>query len=92
MEFPFEDAPNTATLTCCHVIEEDAPILYASHDEDDGMWQFLCGAVHKESEARIVSLYSIYAKDRTVAQLADIPCGCSAKRRDKYSEWIIREG
>ena len=40
MKFPFSDAPNTACFTCCHVLDENKPILYVSHDED-GYWQFL---------------------------------------------------
>ena len=28
MKFPFEDAPNMATITCCHVIDREKPILY----------------------------------------------------------------
>ena len=43
MEFPFYDSPDTATIICCHILERQTPILYVSHDEDDGMWQFLCG-------------------------------------------------
>ena len=37
---PFTDAPDTAVITCCHVTDDGAPVLYVSHDEDDGMWQF----------------------------------------------------
>ncbi len=43
---PFADAPDTAVITCCHVTDDGAPVLYVSHDEDDGMWQFLCGGEH----------------------------------------------
>lgn len=89
MKFPFKDEPNTATLTCCHVIEDGSPILYASHDENDGMWQFLCGGTHDESDARIVSLYSIYVRDRTIADLANMPCGCVAERKGMDSAWRI---
>ena len=44
MKFPFYDAPNTATITCCHILENGEPILYVSHDEDDwnvaiSMWK-----------------------------------------------------
>ena len=53
MDFPFDDAPNTAVITCCHILDHGAPILHVSHDADDGMWQFLCGACHDESEGRI---------------------------------------
>ena len=30
--FPFYDDPNTATITCSHIIEYGKPILYVSHD------------------------------------------------------------
>ena len=53
MDFPFYDAPDTATIICCHIIDDDEPILYVSHDEDDGMWQFLCGSRHNTDEARV---------------------------------------
>ena len=52
-KFPFSDAPNTACFTCCHVLEENKPILYVSHDED-GYWQFLCGGNHKEDRKSVV--------------------------------------
>ena len=26
-EFPFYDAPNTAAIICCHIMENEAPIL-----------------------------------------------------------------
>ena len=37
MEFPFKDAPNTACLVCKHVLNKEKPILYVSHDAEDGM-------------------------------------------------------
>ena len=52
MEFPFYDAPNTATIICCHIINGEEPILFVSHDEDDGMWQFLCGKAHETDDAK----------------------------------------
>ena len=36
MDFPFYDAPDTASITCCHIVDDGKPILYVSHDEDDG--------------------------------------------------------
>ena len=91
MKFPFSDAPNTASITCYHIIEENEPILYVSHDEDDGMWQFLCGKQHNESEGRVVSLYSIFVLDSTVAELAEMPYGYFAERKNKDAQWIIRK-
>ena len=42
-KFPFKDKPNIACITCSHILDENKPILYVSHDYDDGCWQFLCG-------------------------------------------------
>ena len=53
--YPFPDPPDTACFTCRHILNEHKPILYISHDED-GSWQFLCGGIHREEDARIVSL------------------------------------
>lgn len=93
MKFPFHDAPNTATIICSHVLEEHEPILYVSHDEEDDMWQFLCGKEgHEESEARIVSLYSVFMLDHTVASLSEMPCGYFAERESNDSKWVIRKG
>ena len=36
LSFPFDDQQNTACIVCCHILEGH-PILYVSHDEDDGM-------------------------------------------------------
>ena len=80
MKFPFYDAPNTATITCCHILENGEPILYVSHDEDDGMWQFLCGKAHETDEAKLVSLKSVFDLDNSVGILGGLivcmVCGC----------------
>ena len=91
VQFPFEETPNTATIICCHVIEGTASITYVFHDEDDGMWQFLCDKQHCESEARLVSLYSVFEIDNTIGKLDQMPCGYYAERKDKNSEWVIRK-
>ena len=87
--FPFADAPNTATFTCCHVLNKERPILHVSHDED-GYWQFLCGAEHSEEEARIVSLLEILQLDPGVSDLAQMERGCYAESNDENSPWVVR--
>ena len=91
MNFPFDDAPDTATITCCHITDGHDPILHVSHDVDDGMWQFLCGRSHDTSEGRIVSLREIYIQDPSVAQLAGMPCGYTADRQDRNAAWDIQK-
>lgn len=83
MIFPFCDAPNAASIICCHIIESDHPILYVSHDEDDGMWQFLCGAAHETEEARVVSLKEVYDLDNTVGFLKICHVDIMRKERRK---------
>lgn len=91
MRFPFDDAPDTAVITCCHIMDQNMPILHVSHDNEDGMWQFLCGRSHDTNEGRIVSLHKIYVHDPSVARLADIPCGYFADRQDITAAWIIQK-
>lgn len=91
MEYPFYDAPNTAAIICCHIIENNMPVLYVSHDEDDGMWQFLCGQSHELDEARVVSLKSVFDLDNSVGVLKDMPYGYYAERKTQEDIWIIKK-
>lgn len=91
MEFPFYDVPDTATIICCHIVNDGMPILYVSHDEDDGMWQFLCGETHTTEEARLVSLGYVFDLDNSVGVLKDMPCGFYAMRENPGGNWIIKK-
>lgn len=91
MEFPFYDAPDTVTIICCHIIDDDEPILYVSHDEDDGMWQFLCGSRHDTDEARVVSLKEVFDLDNSVGVLKDMPCGYYAERKTQNDTWLVKK-
>jgi hypothetical protein len=86
--FPFSDSPDTACFTCCHVLDEHKPILYVSHDED-GYWQFLCGGIHKEEDAKIVSLATILEIDDSVIALAGLDYGEYSERDALDSDWIV---
>ena len=88
MKCPFSDAPNTACFTCRHVLEENRPIRYVSHDED-GYWQFLCGGNHTEEDARVVSLVSVWEMDESVGELAGLDYGESAEAADPADGWVI---
>jgi hypothetical protein len=88
MKFPFYDEPNTACIVCKHVLEKKRPILYVSHDKEDGCWQFMCGDKHAFPEdARVIALAEAFELDASIAQVADIPCGCFAERESAESAW-----
>lgn len=89
INFPFSDTPDTACFTCCHVLNENKPILYVSHDED-GYWQFLCGGQHTQADAKIVSLAEILKIDRSIADLAELNYGEYAEAADIESDWLVK--
>ena len=89
--FPFREQRDTAVLTCSHVLDGKAPILYVTHDEEDGMRQFLCGAGHTVSEARLVSLEEILSLDSTVGALSEMPPGYFAVRKRPDDDWMLRQ-
>ena len=91
MNFPFYDAPNTASIICCHILNDGDPILFVSHDEDDGMWQFLCGSTHEMDEARLVSLRTVFDLDNSITDLKDMPCGYYAERKTQNDDWTLKK-
>ena len=90
-ECPFLESENTAVITCCHILENGADILYVSHDAQDGMWQFLCGRKHTQEEARIISLQEAVTIDDTICEVAKMSCGSVAKRKRKAAKWVVKK-
>lgn len=88
-DFKFKEPENTACFICDHVLNKQRPILYASHDEEDGAWQFLCGQDdHKEENAKIISLKEATELDTTINDLYEMPLGVGAERKSKKDKWI----
>ena len=86
-DWPFEDPPNTAAITTRPVMDDGAPILLVIHDLEDGGWQFLCGTTNDTSEARVVGLGRVCARDARLLELADLPEGWGAWRKDVLAPW-----
>ena len=91
LKYPFTDAENTAAIICCHAMKDNKPILYISHDADDGMWQFLCGDSHEEKDAMAVSLHEVYLHDTSISPVATLPLGGVAERKDISSVWQVHK-
>lgn len=87
-EWPFDSPENTGAISCRHILEGSRPILYVTHDEDDGGWQFLCGEAHELEDARVVCLGCMVSADRSLAELADLPLGRCASRDTGSSSWV----
>jgi hypothetical protein len=87
--FKFTESENTACFTCDHILSRERPILYASHDAEDGTWQFMCGQEdHTETNAKIISLKQAVEIDETINDLYEMPLGVGAERETKTSKWI----
>ncbi|WP_179232776.1 hypothetical protein [Paenibacillus rigui] len=48
--WPFEDPENVAVITTQIIMTKERPVLFVSHDEEDGMWQFLEGEEANERD------------------------------------------
>jgi hypothetical protein len=86
--WPFSDPPNIATLTTVHVLDGSKPVLLVTHDEDDGMWQVLCGTTGDPDDCRLVSLEEMLQREPGLAELADLPLGWCAWRETAQSPWV----
>jgi hypothetical protein len=89
--WPFDDPENVAVFTSKRIIKDKEPILYVSHDEEDGAWQFHSGNTVKTEEAMIVSLMELYLHDSSIGLLADLPCGYIAERKSRRHPWERRK-
>ena len=86
--WPFEDARNTTSITLRDVLNGKSQVLFVSHDEDDGMWQFLDGRDAPDpADACVVGLGCMVELDPTVAELADLPLGWVAWRDSVDTPW-----
>lgn len=88
MRYEFIDNKNTMVITTQNIVNGEKAILLVSHDEDDGMWQFLEGEEVKEEETMIISLYEMVKIDPIVNQIADLPLGWIAYRGNRHDEWM----
>ena len=80
---------NMAVITTRYVLDNNSPILYVFHYEDDGVWAFIGDEKCQNSDNRVVSVEEIINIDSSILELADMPCGYCAKRTDKNISWVI---
>ena len=70
-------------------MSKQRPILYATHDNEDGLWQFLCGENdHTEENVNVISLKNATLIDTTINELFEMPLGVGAERKNINSKWI----
>lgn len=85
---PISNFSGDVAFTCSHVLEDNNPILYVKHDEDDD-WQFLCGCNHSTEDGRIIDFDEAIDRDPTISKVVNLKCGQAAVRESKESEWKL---
>lgn len=75
-----------AAITLWRILRAGKPILLVSHD-DDGSWQFLDSDEASMDDAAVVALEEMLRHDPTIAELADLPRGCTATRDGPDEPW-----
>ena len=86
-DWPFNTLEDCAVITLVHILDGSMPILYVTHDEDDGGWQFLDGGNVTAANAMVVSRRRMADHDPTIKQLANLPVGWYAVRRAVGQPW-----
>ncbi|WP_092948807.1 hypothetical protein [Paracidovorax konjaci] len=80
MNWSFAQPKSLAVITVASVVSGNRPVLYFSHDEDDGGWQFLDGTARLEANVLVVGLGGMVESDPALAELADLQEGFIATR------------
>ncbi len=81
---------NEAVFTSKFVLENNSPILYIYHWEEDGYWGFFSTEECNDDEYRLISLKQALDKDNDIINvLNNIPEGYFASRDNAYSIWKI---
>jgi hypothetical protein len=91
----FPISMDTMVVTSTYVTEDQLPILYVSHEDDEGesLWQFHCGNDdYSPKKIQLVRLDTILAFDSELIVLADLEKGYSARRKSPTDAWtFVRE-
>jgi uncharacterized protein DUF4262 len=84
----FPVGPHTGIYTTRRIMDGSEPIVYVSHDIEDGAWQFHGPSESKSGDAVLVCLHHILDKDPSINDLVDLPRGWSASRQSPAAPWI----
>jgi hypothetical protein len=85
----FKENLNTAVFTTRFVIEDNSPLLFVFH-YDDNTWQFSGGETNlTDDDFRVVSLGEMIEYDKSILELENMPINSEAMRLDEKSSWRI---
>ena len=84
----FTDPPHTRVFLSEAVHSGAEPVTYASHDLEDGAWQFLGESMAGDGKPIISCFHHPIDNDPTLNELADLPLGWWAERAKPGDPWV----
>jgi len=84
----FPDPPHTRVFLSEAVHSGAEPVTYASHDLEDGAWQFLGDSMVGDGKPIISCFHHPIDNDPTLNELADLPLGWWAERAKPGDPWV----
>lgn len=88
-DWPFSAAPETITFVTRHIFAGDE-IAFAYHEWGEDGWQFLANRPTTSPDAMLVTLRQVYERDKSIAEIADLPNGWMASRVGPGAPWERR--
>jgi len=85
----FEQPLNTPVITTKHVMQDKSVIVYVAHHEEDGSWVFTGAEDFLPKYAMVITLEKMLEHDASILEVADMPVGYYAIRKDKNSPWRV---
>jgi hypothetical protein len=87
--WPFDDPPDRIVITTRAVVDGTDWVALASHDAEDGVWQFFGPGGFPGIDAAItVCLSHVVETDESIGELADLPRGWVAERSRPDESWL----
>jgi hypothetical protein len=87
----FQDPPHTRVFLSQTVHDGIEPVIYVSHDAEDGAWQFLGKSMADGGGPVISCFHHPIDGDSSLAELADLPLGWCAERSKVGQPWDRRK-
>ena len=85
-DWPFDQAPNVAAITCASVVD-GSPILLVIHYSEDHSSGFLDGGAFDVANGKVIRMGTAMKLDPTIAEVSDLPPGWVASRRAVGGAW-----
>jgi hypothetical protein len=83
---PFGLPSGARVISLRRILDGTMPTLYVVHD-GNGDWQFLHGGPVRVEDGAVVHLGHLILHDRSILEVANLPCGWEAWRTDSTAPW-----